>query len=239
MSTASRARRWPSSAAPPATSRGSSSRPSSTTARSFDKGALVLWIASERPLRVFTRHGWDPIGAPLLVTRAEGTEIAELGGRSAAAVYEDELGLTAPLAPEAFWPTSILHPFGLMQPDGTHVIRVARSKTERGTLMIQGCVPSVGKRGPGHGRIGRQPARRHRRGGRSGALEALPGARVLLTFSCAARAMIFGERAPEEAQRLQSSAGAVPTFGFYCCAEFARTAGVLGTHNATLTAVAL
>ena len=58
-------------------------------------------------------------------------------------------------------------------------------------------------------------------------------------FSCAARAMIFGERAPEEARLLQSAAGDVPTFGFYCCAEFARTAGVLGTHNATLTAVAL
>jgi hypothetical protein len=71
------------------------------------------------------------------------------------------------------------------------------------------------------------------------ALDSQPDAAVLLTFSCAARAMIFGERAPEEARHLQASAGAVPTFGFYCCAEFARTAGVLGTHNATLTAVAL
>ena len=26
------------------------------------KAALVLWIASERPLRVATRHGWEPIG---------------------------------------------------------------------------------------------------------------------------------------------------------------------------------
>jgi hypothetical protein len=202
------------------------------------KAALVLWIASERPLRVATRHGWEPIGTPLLVTRAEGTEIAELGGRSAAAVYEDQLGLTAPLAPEAFWPTSILHPFGLIQPDGAHVIRVARSKTDRGTLMIQGCVPSVGSAvqvmggsvdsllGVTEDVVG-------------AALEAQPGAQVLVTFSCAARAMIFGERASEEAQRLQAAAGAVPTFGFYCCAEFARTAGVLGTHNATLTAVAL
>ena len=204
----------------------------------LDKGALVLWIASDRPLRVVTRHGWQPIGAPLLVTRAEGTEIAELGGRSAASVYEEQLGLTSALAPEAFWPTSILHPFGLLQPDGTHVIRVARSKTERGTLMIQGCVPSVGSAVQVMGGsvdsllsvtdevVG-------------AALDAQPDAAVLLTFSCAARAMILGERAPEEARQLQDSAGAVPTFGFYCCAEFARTAGVLGTHNATLTAVAL
>jgi hypothetical protein len=62
---------------------------------------------------------------------------------------------------------------------------------------------------------------------------------VLLAFSCAARACIFGARAPEEARRLQDSAGDVPTFGFYCCGEFARTTGVLGTHNATLTAIAL
>lgn len=204
----------------------------------LDKGALVLWIASDRPLRVVTRHGWVPIGVPLLVTRAEGTEIAELGGRSASAVYEEQLGLTSALRPEAFWSTSILHPFGLLQPDGTHVIRVARSKTDRGTLMIQGCVPSVGSAVQVMGgsadsllSVADEVV--------GGALEALPGARVLLTFSCAARAMILGGRAPEEAQRLQSSAGAVPTFGFYCCAEFARTAGVLGTHNATLTAVAL
>ncbi len=204
----------------------------------LDNGALVLWIASDRPLSVATRHGWEPIGAPLLVTRAEGTEIAELGGRSAAAVYEEQLGLTAPLTPEAFWPTSILHPFGLMQPDGAHVIRVARSKTERGTLVIQGCVPSVGSAvqvmgGSVDSLLGVTEDVV------AAALEAQPGAQVLLTFSCAARAMIFGERASEEARRLQTAAGAVPIFGFYCCAEFARTAGVLGTHNATLTAVAL
>lgn len=204
----------------------------------LDKAALVLWIASDRPLRVVTRHGWGPIGAPLLVTRAEGTEIAELGGRSAAAVYEEQLGLTAALKPEAFWPTSILHPFGLLQPDGTHVIRVARSKTERGTLMIQGCVPSVGSAVQVMG--GSVDSLLDVTDEVVGdALGAQPGAEVLLTFSCAARAMILGERAPEEAHRLQSAAGPVPTFGFYCCAEFGRTAGVLGTHNATLTAVAL
>jgi hypothetical protein len=71
------------------------------------------------------------------------------------------------------------------------------------------------------------------------ALDACAEAGVLLVFSCAARAMIFGERASEEARRLQAAAGSVPTFGMYCCGEFARSAGVLGTHNATLTAMAL
>lgn len=58
-----------------------------------EDGAVALWIASERPLHVFTRHGWEPIGIPMLVTRAEGTEIIELGGRPAALAYEEQLGL--------------------------------------------------------------------------------------------------------------------------------------------------
>jgi hypothetical protein len=204
----------------------------------LDKGALVLWIASDRPLRVVTRHGWQPIGAPLLVTRAAGTEIAELGGRSAAEVYDDQLSLPSDLTPTAFWAISILHPFGLTQPDGSHVIRVARKKTPDGGLRIHGCVPSVGS------------AVQIMSGSAdtllsvaeevvSSALDGMPDASVLLTFSCAARAVILGERAPEEARRLQDAAGEIPIFGFYCCAEFARTAGVLGTHNATVTAVAL
>lgn len=203
------------------------------------EGAVALWIAGERPLPVVTRHGWEPIGIPLLVTRAEGTEIIELGGRPAAVAYEEQLGLApGQLSTDQFWGTSITHPFGLLQSDGTSVIRVARSKTEQGTLRIQGCVPPTGS------------AVQVMTGTADTLLDiveevvdvtlgAYPDSGVLLAFSCAARATIFGERTAEESRRLQAAAGTTPTFGFYCCGEFARTAGVLGTHNATLTALAL
>lgn len=207
--------------------------------RVVEEGAVALWIASDRPLPVVTRHGWEPIGIPLLVTRAEGTEIIELGGRPAAIAYEEQLGLApGQLAADQFWGTSITHPFGLLQSDGSSVIRVARSKTENGTLRIQGCVPPAGSAvqvmtGTTDTLLDivEQVA--------NATLATYPDAGVLLTFSCAARATIFGERTAEESRRLQAAAGAVPTFGFYCCGEFARTAGVLGTHNATLTALAL
>ena len=204
-----------------------------------EEGAVLVWIASEHPLKVTTKHGWEPIGVPLIVTRAAGIEVAELGGRPAAQAYEEQLGL-APgvLRPEEFWNTSILHPLGLIQPDGTTVIRVARAKTPEGMLRIQGCVPPTG-------------SAVQVMAGTADSLMAVAGdvvaeslrartdAGVVLTFSCAARATIFGKRASEEARLLQDTAGSVPTFGFYCCAEFARTSGVLGTHNATLTAIAL
>ena len=71
-------------------------------------------------------------------------------------------------------------------------------------------------------------------------LDVCPDAGVLLAFSCAARAMIFRERKSEEAQRLQQAAGDVPTFGIYCCGEFAPHGQAYSQHtNATLTALAL
>ncbi|HEY5955339.1 MAG TPA: FIST N-terminal domain-containing protein [Polyangiaceae bacterium] len=204
-----------------------------------EEGAVVVWIGSERPLRIATQHGWHPIGVPMIVTRAAGTELVELGGRPAALAYEEQLGISpGALRSEDFWGTSILHPLGLIQADGSTIIRVARAKTPEGTLRIQGCVPPTGS------------AVQVMSGSVDGLLsvsdavvcellttQKAPG--VILTFSCAARATIFGSRVAEEPQRLQRTAGSVPTFGFYCCAEFARTSGVLGTHNATLTAIAL
>ena len=203
------------------------------------EGALALWIAGASPLRVVTRHGWSPIGLPMIVTRAKGAEVIEIGGRPAALAYEEQLGLSpGELPPEKFWDTSIYHPLGLLQQDGTSVIRMARAKTDQGTLQIQGCVPPGGSAvqvmsGTADtllsivGEVARD------------ALDVHPDPGVLLTFSCAARAAIMGKRTEEECQTLRKVARDVPTFGFYCCAEFARTAGVLGTHNATLTALAL
>lgn len=205
----------------------------------IESGAVALWIASDHPIPVITRHGWEPIGIPLLVTRAEGTEIIELGGKPAALAYEEQLGLApGQLTAENFWGTSIVHPFGLLQSDGSFVIRVARHKTERNTLMIQGCVPPVGSAVQVMSsstetllNVADEVI--------ASVLQAYPEAGAILNFSCAARAVIFGKRAPEEVRHLQSRAGEIPTFGFYCCGEFARTAGVLGTHNATITAMAL
>jgi hypothetical protein len=205
----------------------------------LEEGAVALWIASERALQVVTQHGWEPIGVPMLVTRVEGTEIVELSGRPAAVSYEEQLGLApGQLSADKFWGTSIHHPFGLIQPDGPPVIRVARAKTEKDTLLIQGCVPPSGSAvqvmsGTADTLLSivADVAKT--------ALSASPEAGVLLVFSCAARAMIFGERASEESCLLQEAAGEVPTFGIYCCGEFARTVGVFGTHNATMTALAL
>ena len=203
-----------------------------------EQGAVALWIASEHPIEVMTRHGWEPIGVPLLVTRAEGVDIIELDGRPAATVYEEQLGIVpGQLSAEQFWGTSVHHPLGLLQSDGTSIIRAARAKATDGRLRIQGCVPPAGS------------AVQVMASSSDQLLEVVdeigtlvrthPEPAVLLAFSCAARAMLLGKRIEEEPQRLQRATGDIPSFGIYCCGEFARTVGALGTHNCTLTALAL
>lgn len=207
--------------------------------RVVEQGAVAVWIASEHPIPIVTRHGWQPIGIPMLVTRAEGTQLIEIAGRPAAAAYEEQLGLApGALGVADFWNTAIAHPFGLLQADGDTVIRVARSKTAAGVLNIQGCVPPEGSAvqvmsGDADALLAVVP---------EVAQTALAGAAapgVLIAFSCAARMGVCQERIAEEPLALQAAAGAIPSFGIYCCGEFARTSGVLGTHNATLTALVL
>jgi len=205
----------------------------------IEEGAVGVWIGSDHPLEVVTMHGWEPMGVPQIVTRAEGIEVMELGGRRAVDVYQEQLGLPADaFTPENFWGTSVHHPLGLIQFDGSTIIRVARFVTPEGYLKIQGCVPPTGSavqvmKGDPDSLLEIAGPIAHK------ALEKNLDAGVLLTFSCAARAFIFGKDVTEEPRRLQEAAGEVPIFGFYCCGEFARTTGVLGTHNATLTTIAL
>ncbi|HVO20653.1 MAG TPA: FIST N-terminal domain-containing protein [Anaeromyxobacter sp.] len=203
-----------------------------------EQGVAALWIASDTPLQVVTRHGWKPFGTPMLVTKAEGTTIHELGGRPAIPVYAEQIGRSLDeLAPERFLPISAMYPLGILQSDGSRVIRLSYARVGNG-LVIHGCLPP-----PGCAvqvmtatvdellAVGDEviPA----------ALAARPDAGVVLVFSCAARGFVFGDRVGEEAPRLQKLAGNVPVFGLYTHAEFARTAGVLATHNETLTALAL
>ena len=203
-----------------------------------EKGAVAAWISSDEPFEVITRHGWEPIGVPLLVTRAEGVDVMELDGRPAATVYEEQLGIApGELDAANFWGTSVNHPLGLMQSDGSFIIRAARAKSPNGWLRIQGCVPQAGSA------VQVMASTRDKLLAVTEEVGAIAHRRedtaVLLSFSCAARAMLLGERTKEESARLQEAAGDVPSFGIYCCGEFARTSGVLGTHNCTLTALAL
>jgi hypothetical protein len=205
----------------------------------LEQGAVAVWIASDKPLPVATRHGWQPMGMPLLVSRAEGTEVLEFGGRPAAAVFQEQLGF----APddlntvEEFRAQVMAHPLGVLTPDGSLHVRAVIAKTPHGALQTiaqvpAGCAVQVTTGTPdslldvvppvAEDLLARNPE---------------PG--VVLAFSCVGRGWVCGERILDEPGLLQNALGDVPSFGFYTYGEFSRTRGVLGTHTATLTALAL
>jgi hypothetical protein len=204
--------------------------------RVLTDAAVAIWIGADRPLPVTVGHGWRPLGLPLLVTKTDGQVVHEIAGRPARAVFEEDIRKgdvddLDSIRPGGYYST---HAFGLIEPDGSHLIR--------GVFMGDGLIHTFAPL-PVYSAIqimGSGPdeilAMSEDVAGR-----ALAGrdASVLLVFSCIARLDILQERGAEEAARIQESAGPVPVFGVYTYGEFARTSSVAGYHNATVTAIAL
>ncbi|MEU2350342.1 FIST N-terminal domain-containing protein [Modestobacter sp. NPDC049651] len=197
-----------------------------------------VWIASPRPLTVATAHGWAPVGPPQLVTRAEGDVIHEIGGRPAAEVYAgavdvEEAARRGPVPDVAMEASS--YALGVIEPDGSHLVRAIYVRPDG---EISSFEP-----------VATFSAVQLMTAERQTLLEVVDEVaasalvtgeeRVLLTFNCAARQVIIGDRIEEEVARLQAAAGAATCFGFYTYGEFARSRGAGGVHNATLTALAL
>jgi hypothetical protein len=199
--------------------------------------AAAVWIASERPLGVAAKHGYVAASLPMLVTHVDGLCVRQIAGRPALDVYREVLGDDgAALQPSAYVALAQEHPFGVIQPDGSHLIRVVRMSDNDHDLMTFAEVPAFAAINVMAGRADdllqvTGPV----------VVEALAGrdASVVLVFSCAARHEVLGSRVAEEAARFQAAAGSIPTFGFYTYGEFARNRSVAGHHNATVAALAL
>ncbi|MFC0529153.1 FIST signal transduction protein [Phytohabitans kaempferiae] len=200
--------------------------------------AVAVWIDSPHQLDVMVAQGWRPVSLPLLVTRVEGTVVHEIGGRPALDVFREyfpsgEVEQALRYAPVDGWPRT--HALGLIEPDGTQLIRGAylddkgRVNTfaplpPYSAVQIMACEPDdllgVADGIAADAVAGRDPG-------------------VLLVYSCVARLDILRDRGGEEASRLHAAASGVPTFGFFTYGEFARTSSVAGYHNATVAAIAL
>jgi hypothetical protein len=200
--------------------------------------AVAVWIDSPRPLTVVSGHGWQPNGLPLLVTNVDGPVVHELAGRPALEVYKENFRHEDPLMEldtQRSQGYHSAHAFGLIEPDGSQLIRAAFID-DSGVLRTFAPLPpysAVQIMSCGQDDL-------------LGITEKVVadslvdgGAHVLLAFSCVARIDILRERAGEEAALMQKAAAHVPTFGFYTYGEFARSTSVSGYHNATIAALAL
>lgn len=200
--------------------------------------AVGVWIAAQRPVPVAAAHGWTAVGDPVLVTRVQGDTLDELDGRPAQEVYFDKLGYDADQRREVAAASAVQthHPLGMLQADGSHVLRFVTPHAD-GRLTSIMPIPAysatqVMAAEPDDMLDVVAPVVQD-----ALATETAPG--VLIAFSCAGRSSMLADRRPEEAALLQRCAGDVPTFGLYTYGEYVRQRSVAGFHSGTLAALAL
>jgi hypothetical protein len=201
-------------------------------------GAVAVWIDSPHPLDVPVEHGWRSVSLPLLVTRVDGPVVHEIAGRPALEIWQEHFHhgkIDEQLRHSRFAGYHSAHAFGLIEPDGTELIRGVFLDEDGQIRTFTPLPPYSAVQIVTCGRddllgITERIVRR-------AISDREPS--VLLVFSCVARLDILRERGAEEADRLQAAAGPLPVFGFYTYGEFARTSVAAGYHNATVAAIAL
>lgn len=196
--------------------------------------AVALWITGDAVPRPVAGHGWTPNGIPWMVTRSEGNRLIQVSARPAAEFYRRAVGNST-----GSWEVEELltRPLGMVQPDGTLVVRAVRSVCDDGSLELAGAVPVGTAIQVLHGT--KEDLLAGSKDAISRALATVESPGVLLGFSCVARSALFGDQTFREVDAIQGCAGEVPTFGFYTFGEFARTRAVVGFHNASFTAIGL
>jgi hypothetical protein len=200
-------------------------------------------IGSDAPLGVGARHGWRPVGEPMLVTGSDGPVIAELEGRPALDLYLERLGADPAVGedPAAFAAFALTHPLGLARRSGeSHVRHIAGADAAARTLRCPTGVP------PGSlvwTMEGDDASVLHATDAAcTDAIAALGGRPPLglMLFDCAARRGVLGDGAEErEAARVARHAGGAPLAGLFTFGEIARTRGIHGFHNQTLVVLAV
>ncbi len=203
---------------------------------SFEDSAVAALIFSPGPMAVKGRHGYRPLGRPLVVTRAEGDVVYELGGRPAFEAYVEQFPDATELTIENFGLFAANHPLGIPQMGREYIIRDPwRARTD-GALLTSGVVPqnSVVRIMDGNQRVLIQAAK-------EAATEAkflLKGRRPLLAlvFSCISRLEYLGEAAQDEVAVLREVIGAdVPLIGIFSFGEIgAQSDGPPTIHNKTV-----
>lgn len=80
-------------------------------------GVVGAAISSEAPIGIGWGHGWERIGEPMLVTRANGNQVDEIDGRPALDEYPAGLGAPDEVHsdPQAFTRWAMTRPLGLGQ----------------------------------------------------------------------------------------------------------------------------
>lgn len=188
------------------------------------------------------RHGWEPVGLPLKVTKADGVNLQEVDNKPALRVYEDYFGKDATeLIKEPLARMAYTYPIGIaVEGSDELLIRDPVIANKKGEITMAAAIPEgttirlmIGDRNRAI-KAAKQAAEI--------ALSQLEGKnpRFILMFNCMARNKLLGIRCSEENETVQNAIGEdVPMMGFYTYGEQGPLLGKKNSpayfHNETMT----
>jgi hypothetical protein len=192
------------------------------------------------------RHGWEPVGLPVRVTKSQGNRLLEVNGIPAIRLYEEYFGeYTERLRTQPLARLAIYYPLGLpVQSSSEYLLRAPLSVETDGSIRLTAEIPEGANVRLMIGSV--DSALKAARIATLEALSQMKGRppRLAMVFSGVARRNLFGLKSSEEVQLVQDILGpAVPVAGFYGYGEFAPLEGTDACaacfHNETMAILLL
>lgn len=209
---------------------------------------IGIGLSGKFSFGVGVRHGWEPIGLPMKVTKAKGGKLIEVNNRPALSIYEDYFGKKAEeLIKEPIARMAYTYPLG-MSVEGSDelLIRDVVIANEKGEITCAAEIPEGSEIRLMLGDY--EKAIQAAKEAAENALTQLKGAKpkVIFVFNCMARHKLLGARIGEEIAAIRNVLGKeVPLIGFYTYGEQAPLGGVIGPecfsvfHNETMALMVL
>ncbi len=190
------------------------------------------------------KHGWEPIGLPMIVTKAEGAVLKEVDGKPAISIYEEYFGKRAEeLIKEPLARMAYTYPLGIeMKGRDELLIRDVIIANEKGEVTVAAEIPEGSRI---RLMIGdRNKAIEAARTAAQSAMDVLKGeVKAAIMFNCIARNKLLGIECKTEIDAVREIIGNdVPIIGFYTYGEvgpFEAEGGKSVFHNETMNLLIL
>lgn len=215
----------------------------------LNHSVIGIGLSGKFSFGVGVRHGWEPIGLPMKVTKSEGAKLIKMDNRPALSIYEDYFGKKAEeLIKEPIARMAYTYPLGMnVKGSSELLIRDAIIASKSGEITCAAEIPEGSEIRLMMGDVNK--AIQAAKEAAKQALSHLKGAqpKVIFVFDCMARSKLLGEEhRKDEILAIQNILGKnVPLIGFYTYGEQAPLGGKLGPkcfsvfHNETLTLLVL
>jgi len=186
----------------------------------YGDAVVAALLLTPGPVGVGVKHGYQPLSRPLVVTRAEGSVLYELDGRSAFQAYVEQFPDHRELTLQNFGQFALDYPLGLPQMGREYIVRDPFGARPDGVLECAGLIPE-------HAvvriMVGNQETMLQAAGEAAvEAMQPLGGRRPLLAlvFSCVSRLGYLGPAAQQEVALIREVVGSeTPLIGLFSSGE--------------------